>query len=95
ISSDIRLSSVIFVGVRLEQEFGSWRIGHVYIISAFVGSLTAALFIKNNPVVTSSSALFRLLGAMLSVLIRNWKVYSDKALLALEFLCSYALVLFV
>ncbi|KAF9593119.1 hypothetical protein IFM89_020329 [Coptis chinensis] len=71
------------------------RIGLVYILSAFVGSLTAALFIKNNPVVTSSGALFGLLGAMLSVLIRNWKVYSDKALLTLEFLCSHALVLFV
>ncbi|KAF9616880.1 hypothetical protein IFM89_032842 [Coptis chinensis] len=45
------------------------RIGLVYILSAFVGSLTAALFIKNNPAVTSSGALFGLLGAMLSVLI--------------------------
>ncbi|KAF9595787.1 hypothetical protein IFM89_004189 [Coptis chinensis] len=46
-------------------------IGLVYILSAFVGSLTAALFIKNNPAVTSSGALFGLLGAMISVLIRN------------------------
>ncbi|KAF9603584.1 hypothetical protein IFM89_037083 [Coptis chinensis] len=84
----INLSSVIFVGVHLEQEFGSWRIGLVYILSAFVGSLTAALFIKNNPAVTSSGALFGLLGAMLSALIRNWKVYSDKpsALVTLFFL---------
>ncbi|KAF9609278.1 hypothetical protein IFM89_014472 [Coptis chinensis] len=84
----VNLSSVIFVGVRLEQEFGSWSIGLVYILAAFFGSLTAALFIKNNPVVTSSGALFGLLGAMLSALIQNWKVYSDKpsALVTLFFL---------
>ncbi|KAF9612267.1 hypothetical protein IFM89_038837 [Coptis chinensis] len=84
----VNLSSVIFVGVHLEQEFGSWRIGLVYILAAFVGSLTAALFIKNNPAVTSSGALFGLLGAMLSALIRNWKLYSDKpsALVTLFFL---------
>ncbi|KAF5207853.1 Rhomboid-like protein [Thalictrum thalictroides] len=74
----INLSSVIFVGIYLEQVFGSVRVGLVYTLSAFVGSLLAALFVKNNPAVASSGALFGLLGAMLSALIRNWKIYSDK-----------------
>ncbi|PIA41017.1 hypothetical protein AQUCO_02300058v1 [Aquilegia coerulea] len=74
----INLSSVIFVGIYLEQVFGSLRVGLVYTLSAFIGSLLAALFVKNNPAVASSGALFGLLGSMLSALIRNWKIYSDK-----------------
>uniref|UniRef100_A0A2N9G812 RHOMBOID-like protein n=1 Tax=Fagus sylvatica TaxID=28930 RepID=A0A2N9G812_FAGSY len=74
----INLCSVIFIGVLLEQEFGPFRIGVLYILSAFVGTLVAALFVKNSPVVGSSGALYGLIGAMLSVLIRNWKIYTNK-----------------
>ncbi|KAB1205425.1 Rhomboid-like protease 4 [Morella rubra] len=85
----INLSSVILVGIHLEQEFGPLRIGLVYIFSACVGTLVAALFVQNNPAVSSSGALYGLLGAMLSVLIRNWKIYSNKiAALALLFFVS-------
>ncbi|XP_059451698.1 RHOMBOID-like protein 8 [Corylus avellana] len=74
----INLCSVIFVGIHLEQEFGPLRIGVVYILSAFVGTLVAALFVEDSPAVGSSGALYGLLGAMLSMLIRNWKIYTDK-----------------
>ncbi|KAK9134757.1 hypothetical protein Syun_014087 [Stephania yunnanensis] len=81
----INLSSVIFIGIHLEQEFGSWRIGTIYVLSALTGSLMAAIFVLKSPEVGSSGALFGLVGAMLSGIIQNWKVYGDKsvALLAL------------
>lgn len=56
------------------------RTGIIYVLSAFVGTLVAALFIRNSPAVNSSGALFGLLGAMLSELIRDWNVYTDKVL---------------
>lgn len=56
------------------------RIGMVYILSAFFGSLVATLFLQKSPAVGSSGALFGLLGSMLSGLICNWKVYTDKVL---------------
>ncbi|KAK2659578.1 hypothetical protein Ddye_006111 [Dipteronia dyeriana] len=85
----INLGCIIFVGIYLEQEFGPLRTGTIYILSAFVGSLVAALFIRNIPAVGSSGALFGLLGAMLSGLIRNWNLYNDKfAALALLFFVS-------
>lgn len=52
----------------------------VYILSAFFGSLVATLFLQKSPAVGSSGALFGLLGSMLSGLICNWKVYTDKVL---------------
>ncbi|KAI8550913.1 hypothetical protein RHMOL_Rhmol06G0144300 [Rhododendron molle] len=54
------------------------RIGIIYILSGFSGSLGAALFLEDRPSVTSSGALFGLLGAMLSGLLRNWNFYSNK-----------------
>ncbi|XP_034677112.1 RHOMBOID-like protein 8 [Vitis riparia] len=89
----INLSSVIFVGIHLEQEFGPLRIGMVYILSAFFGSLVAALFLQKSPAVGSSGALFGLLGSMLSGLICNWKVYTDK-LAALSALLLVAVINF-
>ncbi|XP_052202810.1 RHOMBOID-like protein 8 [Diospyros lotus] len=74
----INLSSVIFVGIHLEQESGPLRTGIIYLLSAFSGSLVGALFLRDEPSITSSGALFGLLGGMLSGLIRNWKFYSNK-----------------
>ncbi|KAL6563204.1 hypothetical protein OROHE_005791 [Orobanche hederae] len=78
----ISLSSVIFVGVHLEQEFGPLRIGVIYIVSALTGGLLAALFIQDRPSVSASGALFGLLGATFSGFFQSWKVYSEKD-------CSY------
>ncbi|KAG4126190.1 hypothetical protein ERO13_D10G142250v2 [Gossypium hirsutum] len=50
--------SLIFIGIRLEQQFGSVR----YPIS-----------------VAASGALFGLLGLMLSELLTNWTIYTNKA----------------
>ncbi|KAI4307337.1 hypothetical protein L6164_030537 [Bauhinia variegata] len=74
----INLCSVTFVGIQLEQEFGALRIGIIYILSAFMGSLVASLYIQNVPAVGSSGALFGLLGTLLSALLWNWKFYTNK-----------------
>ncbi|XP_062084969.1 RHOMBOID-like protein 1 [Humulus lupulus] len=80
--------SLFFIGIRLEQEFGFARIGLLYIISGFGGSLLSALFIQSGISVGASGALFGLLGGMLSELITNWTLYANKlaALLTLIFI---------
>lgn len=70
--------SLLVIGIRLEQEFGFIRIGLLYIISGFGGSLLSALFIQSNISVGASGALFGLLGSMLSELITNWTIYTNK-----------------
>lgn len=82
--------SLVFIGIRLEQEFGFVRIGLVYVISGFGGSLLSALFIKDGISVGASGALFGLLGSMLSELISNWTMYANKlaALLTLIFIIA-------
>ncbi|KAK6152457.1 hypothetical protein DH2020_015092 [Rehmannia glutinosa] len=70
--------SLIVIGIRLEQEFGFVRIGLLYLISGFGGSLLSALFIQSNISVGASGALFGLLGGMLSELITNWTIYANK-----------------
>lgn len=54
------------------------RVGMLYLLSGFGGSILSSLFIQNNISVGASGALFGLLGAMLSELITNWTVYSKK-----------------
>ncbi|KAL2334641.1 hypothetical protein Fmac_015854 [Flemingia macrophylla] len=71
--------SLVFIGIRLEQQFGFVRIGIIYLLSGFGGSVLSSLFIRNNISVGASGALFGLLGAMLSELITNWSIYTNKA----------------
>ncbi|XP_028944198.1 RHOMBOID-like protein 1 [Malus domestica] len=80
--------SLVFIGIRLEQEFGFVRIGFLYLMSGFGGSLLSALFIQYGISVGASGALFGLLGSMLSELISNWTMYVNKlaALLTLLFI---------
>lgn len=71
--------SLVFIGIRLEQQFGFVRIGIIYLVSGFGGSILSSLFIQRNISVGASGALFGLLGAMLSELITNWSIYTNKA----------------
>ncbi|KAG8381360.1 hypothetical protein BUALT_Bualt06G0114200 [Buddleja alternifolia] len=70
--------SLVLVGIRLEQHFGFVRIGIIYLLSGFGGSILSSLFIQNRISVGASGALFGLLGAMLSELITNWSIYTNK-----------------
>ncbi|KAM0948292.1 putative peptidase S54, rhomboid, Rhomboid-like superfamily [Dioscorea sansibarensis] len=80
--------SLLFIGIRLEQEFGFVRIGLLYLISGLGGSVMSALFLQGSISVGASGALFGLLGAMLSELITNWTIYVNKfaALFTLVFI---------
>lgn len=70
---------LLLIGIRLEQEFGFIRIGIVYLLSGFGGSLLSALFLPANQIsVGASGALFGLLGATVSELLTNWTIYANK-----------------
>jgi membrane associated rhomboid family serine protease len=55
------------------------RIGIIYLLSGFGGSVLSALFLRNHNIsVGASGALFGLLGSMLSEIFMNWTIYSNK-----------------
>ncbi|KAL5670713.1 hypothetical protein ACJX0J_022934, partial [Zea mays] len=68
------------------------RIGAIYLLSGFGGSMLSALFLRNNYIsVGASGALFGLLGSMLSELLMNWTIYSNKAAAIITLLFIMAL----
>ncbi|KAL0648454.1 hypothetical protein Bca4012_046745 [Brassica carinata] len=69
----INMLSIVFMGTRLEQQFG-FGMG---------GSILSSLFIRNDISVGASGALFGLLGSMLSELLTNWTIYSNKVYLSI------------
>lgn len=56
------------------------RIGTLYVLSGFIGSLVSALSTSSKISVGSSGSLFGLLGAMISELIINWTIYGNKVI---------------
>lgn len=54
------------------------RVGLIYLIAGLGGSILSSLFIQRNISVGASGALFGLLGAMLSELLTNWTIYTNK-----------------
>ncbi|KAL5229554.1 hypothetical protein ABZP36_028330 [Zizania latifolia] len=75
----VNMLSLLFIGIRLEQQFGFVRIGIIYLLSGFGGSVLSVLFLRHKYIsVGASGALFGLLGSMLSELIMNWTIYSNK-----------------
>lgn len=65
------------------------RVGVIYLLSGIGGSILSSLFIQRNISVGASGALFGLLGAMLSELLTNWTIYTNKVI------CSYILFSFL
>ncbi|KAF5190941.1 Rhomboid-like protein, partial [Thalictrum thalictroides] len=80
---------LVFIGIRLEQQFGFVQIGIIYLVSGFGGSVLSTLFIRNSICVGASGALFGLLGAMLSELVTNWTIYTNKVSYHLIKLINY------
>lgn len=62
------------------------RVGFIYLLSGIGGSILSALFIQRSISVGASGALFGLLGAMLSELLTNWTIYTNKV----RILCSFS-----
>lgn len=88
----VNMLSLLFIGIRLEQQFGFVRIGAIYLLSGFGGSVLSALFLRNSYIsVGASGALFGLLGSMLSELLMNWTIYSNKAAAIITLLFIIAL----
>ncbi|XP_040369657.1 RHOMBOID-like protein 5 isoform X3 [Rosa chinensis] len=80
----VNMLSLLFIGIRLEQEFGFIRIGPLYVLSGLAGSLASTNHGKESSVsVGASGALFGLLGAMLSELFTNWTIYTKKIYICL------------
>lgn len=57
------------------------RVGLIYLVSGFGGSILSSLFLQESISVGASGALFGLLGAMLSELLTNWTIYANKVLI--------------
>ncbi|XVE64182.1 hypothetical protein DITRI_Ditri07aG0081200 [Diplodiscus trichospermus] len=87
----VNMLCLVFIGIRLEQQFGFVRIGVLYLLSGFGGSVLSCLFIRNDISVGASGALFGLLGAMLSELLTNWTIYTNKAAALLTLLVIIAI----
>ncbi|KAJ0235286.1 RHOMBOID-like protein 3 [Hirschfeldia incana] len=79
--------SLLFIGIHLEHQFGFVRIGVIYVVSGVGGSIVSSLFIRNGVSVGASGPLFGLLGSMVSEILTNWTIYSNKvaALLTILF----------
>ncbi|XP_021754140.1 RHOMBOID-like protein 2 [Chenopodium quinoa] len=75
----VNMLSLVFIGIRLEQQFGFVRIGILYLCTGIGGSVLSSLFLQQQISVGASGALFGLLGAMLSELFTNWTIYANKA----------------
>ncbi|KAF7843269.1 RHOMBOID-like protein 5 [Senna tora] len=78
----LNMFSLLVTGVRLERETGFWRIGVLYMLAGFGGGLLSMMHMKTmeDPSISvgASGALFGLLGSMLSELLTNWSIYTDK-----------------
>ncbi|XLR57487.1 hypothetical protein S83_008159, partial [Arachis hypogaea] len=74
------------------------RIDVSYAMSAFGGALMASLFLQHTPAVTSSGALYGLLGTLLSELIWNWELQSKRVSAIVSFVfvfvCNFILGFF-
>ncbi|KAK4350822.1 hypothetical protein RND71_030135 [Anisodus tanguticus] len=87
--------SLVIIGIRLEQQCGFVSIGIIYLLSGVGGSILSSLFIQRSISVGASGALFGLLGAMLSELITNWSIYTNKVCALLTLLVIVAINLAV
>ncbi|WJX48383.1 hypothetical protein P8452_34953 [Trifolium repens] len=77
---------ILFLGIHFEKQFGIMRIGLIFLLSGFGGSVLSSLFIRNSVSVGSSGVLFGLIGAMLSEVITNWTLHSNKVMTLLPLL---------
>ncbi|KAL2622612.1 hypothetical protein R1flu_002817 [Riccia fluitans] len=66
------MTGLLSLGIRIEHDFGAIRIGIIYIMAGFGGSLLSALFMQNQISAGASGALMGLLGATVAEILINW-----------------------
>lgn len=64
----------IKTGIPMEKEFGSWRMGIIYMISGIFGFIFEAKSLGYAPSVGCSGALYGLLACLLLDLLQSWKI---------------------
>ncbi|XP_024402194.2 RHOMBOID-like protein 6, mitochondrial isoform X1 [Physcomitrium patens] len=72
-------SGMLLLGIPLERQLGFVKVGVVYILSGFLGSVISALMVHGRVSVGASGAFMGLLGATLSSIIVNWKSYRHRS----------------
>ncbi|GJP46624.1 hypothetical protein CLOM_g5891 [Closterium sp. NIES-68] len=72
------LLAIGFLLNRLEKEFGLWRPSVIYLLSGVYSAVFSCLFLNAQISVGASGALFGLVGACLSELLMNWKLYDNR-----------------
>ncbi|CAI5487635.1 unnamed protein product [Closterium sp. Naga37s-1] len=72
------LLGIAFLLNRLEKEFGLWRPTVIYLLSGVFAAVFSCLFLDTQISVGASGALFGLVGACLSELLINWKLYDNR-----------------
>ena len=70
--------STLFINRQVKHLNRVVRVGLIYLVSGFGGSILSSLFLQESISVGASGALFGLLGAMLSELLTNWTIYANK-----------------
>lgn len=74
----VKLSSSSVIEIWILVVKFAVRIGIIYLLSGLGGTVLSSLFIRSSISVGASGALFGLLGSMLSELLTNWTIYSNK-----------------
>jgi len=67
------------IGFPAEREFGSLKIGVIYVASGIIGVLFSAVMLPNTVSVGASGAIFGLFGSAWADLIHNWSLYRTQA----------------
>jgi len=64
----------IRTGFPMEKEFGTWRMGIIYMVSGIFGFIFEAKSVGYSPSVGCSGALYGLLACLLLDLLQSWKI---------------------
>ncbi|KAL2920624.1 RHOMBOID-like protein 2, partial [Bienertia sinuspersici] len=91
----VNMLSLLFVGIRLEQQFGFLRVGIIYLIAGFGGNIVQCLFYSKHISVGASCALLGLIGAMFAELLTNWTLYTNKVAAICTLLFMFAINLII
>ncbi|KAJ3079106.1 hypothetical protein HDU99_000176 [Rhizoclosmatium hyalinum] len=73
----MNLSFQCRTGFQMEQDFGWWRMGCIYLISGIGGFLFGGNYSGMSPSVGCSGALFGLIACLLIDLIQNWRLVKN------------------